>query len=158
MQASEVLSPAAAERVPRAAACLGAAGLIPFAVGSVALWMAPIEHVALTARLLIGYAAITLSFMGAVHWGLAMAASADPTRWFTFSVSPALLGWCALMLSPPTAIALLSFGFVVIYLVDCAAIAAGRAPQWYRRLRTPLSWAVLVLLLIACVAASTRLP
>lgn len=89
MQISEVLSPATADRVPRAAACLGAAGLIPFAVGSVALWTTPIEHAALAVQLLIGYAAIILSFMGAVHWGLAMAASADPTRWFTFSVSRA---------------------------------------------------------------------
>jgi len=41
---------------------------------------------------LVGYGAVILAFMGAVHWGLAMVAESDSgtTRWFVLSVMPAL--------------------------------------------------------------------
>ena len=55
--------------VPYAAAWLGAAGLLPFAAGAIALWVLPATQAARAARALVGYAAIILAFMGAVHWG-----------------------------------------------------------------------------------------
>jgi hypothetical protein len=128
-----------ATQVPRTAAWLGATGLIPFVTASLALWTLPSHDAALITPLLLTYAAIILSFMGAVHWGLAMAAGAGTARWFVSSVVPALVGWCALMLAPRAACALFAIAFVAVYGLDHVAIAAGRAPAWYRRLRMPLT-------------------
>ncbi len=151
---------ASAIRVPRAAAWLGAAGLIPFAAGAAALWILPPEHLARAADVLVGYAVVILSFMGAVHWGLAMAAGPNRAgaRWFVLGVVPALAGWCALMLAPVVALGLLGLAFIGVYGLDRAAIRAGLAPAWYRRLRDPLTAGVVALLVVGGAAAWVRLP
>ena len=45
-------------QIPRAAAWLGATGLLPFLIGSTALWTLPIAGIELAAKLTIGYGAI----------------------------------------------------------------------------------------------------
>ena len=109
---------------------------------------------------LIGYGAIILTFMGAVHWGLAMARGAAPgmAGWFAISVVPALIGWCALMLPPLVALTMLAFAFTAVFAVDDAAIAKDLAPAWYRRLRAPLTAAVVGSLIVAAAALWLRLP
>ena len=146
--------------VPRAAAWLGAAGLIPVLVGSVALWTLPSVHALRFIDPLVGYGAVILAFMGAVHWGLAMAveSKSGTTRWFALSVMPALLGWCATMMAPPQGLALLAAAFTAVYALDRFAIAAHLAPSWYQRLRTPLTIIVVASLSAAALAAWTRLP
>ncbi|MFT5448071.1 MAG: hypothetical protein ACI9DC_003250 [Gammaproteobacteria bacterium] len=146
-------------QVPRAATWLGASGLIPFVAGAAALWMLPTAHTSIAADVLIGYGAIILTFMGAVHWGLAMARGAAPgmARWFAISVVPALIGWCALMMPPLTALTMLALAFTAVFAMDNAAIAAGLAPAWYRRLRAPLTAAVVGSLAVASAALCFRL-
>jgi hypothetical protein len=50
------------------------------------------------------YGAVILSFVGAQHWGLAMALpgldEAERTHRFVWSVGPCLLAWPALVLPP----------------------------------------------------------
>ncbi len=53
---------------------LGHAGLLPFLVALLGVGLAPsLEVRDLAQRLAIGYGAAILSFVGAVHWGLALA-------------------------------------------------------------------------------------
>jgi len=54
------------------AKALGYAGLIPFVVFSIGCWI-PLPYVTNAPYILITYGAVILSFMGAVHWGVAMA-------------------------------------------------------------------------------------
>jgi hypothetical protein len=79
--------------VPKAALLLGYAGLFPFLAGAVMLWLVGPDQEGWWLRMLTGYAVVILAFMGAVHWGLAMAGSgAHAAGQYSFSVLPALLG------------------------------------------------------------------
>ena len=63
-------------------------GVIPYSVNA-PLW----------SDAMLGYGAVILSFIGALHWGVAMCATGlDPAqrrRAFLWSVAPALLAWLA---------------------------------------------------------------
>ena len=83
---------------PRPAPLLGYLGLLPFVAGALALWLAPPDLAAKASRALLYYGAVILSFMGAVHWGLAMHGDyPGRDRQLAMSVLPALVAWGALV-------------------------------------------------------------
>ena len=136
--------------VPRLAALLGYAGLIPFVVLSAALWLAPASYQVLINQALLLYASLILAFMGAVHWGLAMLQSdLDDQRQFLFSVIPALVAWLALFLPEILNYSVLIIAFALLCLFDTRMSKSGRAPSWYPRLRSPLTTIVVASLLLA---------
>ena len=122
----------------RAAGWLGYAGLIPF-VGLAALALATGDEIQQQAReALIAYGAVIISFLGAWHWyacvdGRVRTAVAAK---MTFAVTPALLGWAAMLAPQSWGMALVLTGL----LLTC--IADGRwqgAQDWYRTLRRRLT-------------------
>ena len=124
---------------PPLASLMGFGGLIPFFVcaGVAHSGVAPWAGLAL---IIIGvYGAVILSFVGAVHWGLAM--QGDRTqRWFIWSVMPALYAWPPIVfLDSRTALLALVPGFLMCWSVDRRAAAAGLIPAWYMRLRHMLT-------------------
>ena len=103
--------------------------------------------------MLTGYAVVILTFMGAVHWGLAMRMDGAPAaRQYSFSVLPALLAWLALAMPQVWGISCLIAGFVALCVYDGAAAARGDAPAWYPRLRLPLTTVVVLCLIAAALA------
>jgi hypothetical protein len=96
-------------------------------------------------RRFITYGGSILSFMGAVHWGLAMAAPTPRPSQYIVSVVPALLAWTALNVSENTLAphAILGTGFLGIYLYDEVMLSRKLVPAWYTYLRSPLSVIVL---------------
>lgn len=144
---------ATSRTIPTAALVLGTAGLLPF----VALALAPLWSIEPFGRPPLGilavYAAVVLSFMGAVHWGLAMAEFGGPraTTWgYIASVIPALVGWFALSFFPlAIALRIIAATYVGLLLYDIRAARLGRAPQWYARLRPPLTVVVATSLIFA---------
>jgi hypothetical protein len=106
------------------------------------------------------YSATILSFVGALHWGVAAAA---PTRFaatqFAFGVMPQLVAWVALTRPRPApgdassssahdtaTLMALCGGYVGIHFLDVAAANArpvAAVPPWFVGLRTPLTSAVL---------------
>lgn len=139
-------------QVPEPAAILGLAGLLPFVLGALATldggWLGRLAPAALT-----GYAAVILSFMGGVHWGLAMAAERPSWARYGASVVPALLGWAALLLGGTVAFLLLAASFASLLAYDLGAVRAGEAPDWYPRLRWPLTIVVVLCLVLAAAAS-----
>ncbi|MCZ8252128.1 MAG: DUF3429 domain-containing protein [Hylemonella sp.] len=137
---------------PRVVALLGYGGLLPFALGALGLLLMPKGH-ALWQAMLLGYAAIILSFVGALHWGFAMSASAaDAPGLYSWSVVPALLGWVALLLpgvlpllgsdlrsGTVLAAALLIVAYAAHYLQDRRLTRRQALPAWYLPLRLRLS-------------------
>jgi len=120
---------------PALASLMGFGGLIPFFIcaGAAHSGVAPWASLALV---IIGvYGAVILSFVGAVHWGLAMAGDRSPA-WFVWSVVPALYAWPPIVFLD-TRMALLALvpGFLVCWSVDRRATAARLLPGWYMRLR-----------------------
>ena len=113
--------------------------------------------VGLLVQTLLIYAAVIASFLGAVHWGLAMAMPEPPGRIFALSVLPGLFGWAivGLLSGPETAagaLVLFIILFAALYAYDRKAVERGRAPRWYGTLRAPLTGLVIVALLIGLVA------
>jgi hypothetical protein len=128
------------------AKALGYAGLIPFVVFSIGCWI-PLPYVTNAPYILITYGAVILSFMGAVHWGVAMAnKDQQQGKFFISSVLPALIAWPALLLAQSLALVILLAGFIGLYTYDRSVEKAQALPGWYIPMRTRLT-AVVVLCL-----------
>jgi hypothetical protein len=158
--------------IPRPALWLGIAGLLPLFATAAAVWLLPADQAGLVLDIQLYYAAIVLSFLGAVHWGLAIAGfgtelrgteirgpeirspeiragespGAETIGWvrLTWSVVPALVGWVALLMTAVPALVTLMIAFAAVFGADLAAARRGLAPAWYPVLRRPLT--VLVVL------------
>ncbi len=135
-------------RLPFLAIVLGLGGLVPFVAGAalILFFSADVPVPRLLAAF-IDYAAVILSFLGAVHWGLALAGDphgvavrpgANRAR-LALGVLPALIGWAALMIplvaSPPLALAVLLAGFLGTAFVEARAGRRGLMPPGYMTLR-----------------------
>jgi len=106
--------------LPRWAARLGYAGLIPFVALAAAAWLAPVAHRAQAAFALLAYGATIASFLGAIHWGLAMRGPLTPQPGpFVWGVFPSLVAWVALLLP-------LSQGLVTMALLLGICLAVDR--------------------------------
>jgi hypothetical protein len=105
---------AASAKLPAAVAWLGYGGLVPF-VAFCAGSLLGGAHADLSRAALFSYGAVILSFVGALHWGIALAAPGLATRQraalFAWSVLPALLAWPSLLLYVKPATLLLVGGF-----------------------------------------------
>jgi hypothetical protein len=89
---------------------------------------------------LIAYAAVILSFMGAIHWGAAMSSTGNKRKqYFLVSVSPALVAWVALMTPAVPSVTILLFGFILLYLYDRAVQKSQDFPSWYIPMRKNLT-------------------
>lgn len=131
---------------------LGIGGLIPF----VALAWATLYMDSLMGRLavasLIQYAAIILTFVGAVHWGVALGHRDMESGRIGFamvwSVLPALFAWVVVQFTPGRALPLLAFGLAGALVVDLIAYRRAPVPGWFMQLRALLT-GVAVLSLVA---------
>jgi hypothetical protein len=138
------------------AKALGYAGLIPFVVFGIGCWI-PLPYVVNAPYILIAYGAIILSFMGAVHWGAAMASTDQQRgRYFIASVMPALLAWPALLLPHTLALVILLAGFIGLYVYDRSVEKAQGFPGWYIPIRTRLTVIVSLCLAAALLSITTQ--
>jgi hypothetical protein len=150
---------------------LGYGGLLPFAGLALLAWLAPpaVARLAITAQ--VGYGAVILAFVGALHWGRALAADepgapvhSDAGRGsraaggggaLLWSVMPSLWAWAASLLAPRVALLALAAGLVLAWAVDQRLYAEDRDRRWHAgflRLRALLT-AVATLALLASAAA-----
>ncbi len=131
---------------------LGYGGLIPFLALAIGL-QASSQWADRLGPWLIGYGAVILSFVGALHWGFAMMieelASARRQRAYIWSVLPSLIGFVAVMLGPSLGYSLLIVGFALAYWQDADLANHTPVPAWYPRLRARLSVIASVSLLSA---------
>lgn len=143
-----------ASELPKAALALGVAGLAPFVACLVVALLAG-EGAAGAARVgLQAYGACILSFMGGVHWGLAIHPAASNATLVRLGIStgPALTAWAALLLPPSSGLLGLALAFAALLAYDLYETGRGRAPGWYPRLRIPLTLIVMLCLLLASLA------
>ena len=88
------------------------------------------------------YAALILSFLGGIQWGLAMAEYGGEDRLterYTLSILPVLIAWSALLAPLSLGYWILAAGFLWTLVMDILALRTGFAPLWYRYIRIPLS-------------------
>ncbi len=137
------------EPLPRIARLLGLAGLVPF-LGSLALAAASADEMRGAALwALATYGAVILSFLGAVHWGLALGPGrpAAVEARLGLGVLPSLVGWVALLLPPVPSLLLLAAGILGTAGMETLAARRGLLGAAYLRLRWRLSLAAAASLL-----------
>lgn len=128
--------------LPGTVAWLGYGGLLPFLLLATVSMLDP-AHGTFWRDALCAYGAVILSFVGALHWGLAMSlpnmTEQQRSRSFIWSVLPALLAWLALLVSSRLAAPILVFGFVAHFLMDQRLKSRAALPGWYIPLRLKLT-------------------
>jgi hypothetical protein len=142
------------DTIPRPALLLGWAGVIPFALFTVAsvfdirLWLLD-PTMALRA-----YGGCILSFMGGTQWGILLPRDEGHASFprFLISVLPALLAVLCLLIPNELGLIGLIAGFLALLAYDISTVRQGLAPQWYMSLRVQLTLAVLVFLGVAVLA------
>ncbi|HEX6015013.1 MAG TPA: DUF3429 domain-containing protein [Geminicoccaceae bacterium] len=137
--------------VPAPAAVLGLAGVVPFAAGALgSFWPGALGAFATAA--LLAYGAVILSFLGGIHWGLAIGQGGPSYRRLGVGVAPSLVGWVALLLGGAGGLLLLAAVFVAVFGLDVQLTRRGMAPAWFPRLRIVLTAAVVLCLLVAALS------
>ncbi|SEO97277.1 DUF3429 domain-containing protein [Aquisalimonas asiatica] len=136
-------------RARNAAVALGLAGALPFLGLALGVWLLPSAQGTWALGALIAYGAVILSFLGGIHWGLALQGGVP--RVFVISVIPSLLAWVALLLPPTLALSLLTVCLVAQLALDLRI----RMAPWFRVLRAVLTAAAAGSLLLASMAPAT---
>lgn len=143
-------------RVPMAAVMLGAAGLLPLILAlfvRLAGGVYPDTPIPIVlGGLALSYAALILSFLGGIWWGVA-ATRATPEfmpRLMAIAVAPSLIAWVVVAMAwdfPATASTTLGVTIALTPLVDRWLARHGLVPAWWMKLRLPLSLALGALVL-----------
>ena len=132
---------------PPAALCLGFAGAIPF-LSLAAMSISAPAYMDIIVKAQCAYGATILSFLGAIHWGFALAEDSGLTlNWSTlgYSVTPSLVAAVALLLKPTYGLMTLSVGLLYALASD---LATAGFPLWYYALRKSLSMLAVSSLLV----------
>lgn len=117
--------------LPRWAARLGYAGLLPFAGLALASWLAPAAYRTQAAFALLAYGATIASFLGAIHWGLAMRGALTPQPGpFVWGVFPSLVAWVALLLPLTQGMVTLALLLGICLAVDKRSYPAYGLGEW----------------------------
>ncbi len=109
---------------------LGMAGLLPFVAGAAGLWLLPPDWAGLAALALLTYAAVIVSFLGGIHWGLAMSLAQTRRGLLIWGVLPSLLAWAGLLLNSAWGLLLMAASLLLCYVVDCQVYRSLRLGGW----------------------------
>lgn len=104
---------------PRWGKFLGYSGLVPFVGLAMASWMLEDSRQPQAVFGLLAYGASILSFLGAIHWGLALRDPADPrVGMLAWGVVPSLVAWAALLWGASGGLGLVAAGLWACWIVD----------------------------------------
>jgi len=127
--------------------------LLPFCFGAAGIWLLAPDQRAQASLALVGYGATIASFLGAIHWGLAMrdphASAATP---FVWGVAPSLTAWVALLVTPMTGLLILTLVLWACYAVDRKAYSNYQLQHWL-----PMRLRLTVVASLSCLAGAAAL-
>ena len=150
-------TPAALRRL---AWILAATGILPFFAHALFVWVAPMSETAGLIRSQVHYAGAILTFVGALHWGVAIAGGeAFAPRagvQLVWSVIPALYAWVLTLYPLAVAVPALFFGLAGALLVDLFLYRGVPGARWFVQLRTVISAVAVVCMGITWLALATR--
>jgi len=150
--------------VPRESYYIGAAGVLPYlatslstvylaydinhahATGSGLLISPDTAHqlLAILEPIQIGYGAVIISFLGAIHWGLEYAGYGGhySYRRFAIGVVAPAVAWPTMLMPVEYALITQFIAFNFLYFVDARATVRGWCPPWYATYRFVLTFVV----------------
>ncbi|OBT57633.1 hypothetical protein VE04_05027 [Pseudogymnoascus sp. 24MN13] len=154
----------ALREVPRESYYLGAAGTLPYMATSMAtLYLSyginhvptgsslffPLEtaqyYLSVLEPIQIGYGAVILSFLGAIHWGLEYAQYGGHQpgyRRFAIGCAMPAIAWPTMLMPLEPALITQFIAFTGLYFVDSQQGVRGFAPSWYPTYRFVLTFIV----------------
>lgn len=114
------MTPPAPHNAPPAWALrLGYAGLIPFVFGAVLVHLVDLSLMPFTMLALAAYAATIASFLGGIHWGLAMRDTRHVHLFpYVWGAIPSVLASVAVLMPPWAGLVVLGVLLALCYLVD----------------------------------------
>jgi hypothetical protein len=122
---------------------LGLAGLLPFFSHALFAWLTSPYEVAGVLRSQAHYAAVILTFVGALHWGVTIASPSivgtPAGSRMVWSVLPATYAWIVSLFPVELSIPLLTGGLLVALAVDWRLYRHAPVPDWFFTLRLVLS-------------------
>lgn len=139
--------------IPQVARVLGYAGLLPFIASAVACGLMQGETKLLAQQALLAYGAVIVSFLGAVHWGAALAMRSTAAFSYVWSITPALLAWIALLLPFSAGTVMLALVLVVCWIVDLQTLRSHVFSESYLQLRMHLTIGALLSIVAGRLAA-----
>ncbi|KAE8441398.1 hypothetical protein EG329_004987 [Mollisiaceae sp. DMI_Dod_QoI] len=151
-------------QVPRDALYIGAAGVLPYAATSLStVYLAyDINHshahgtgfifspetahqlLDLVTPIQIGYGAVIISFLGAIHWGMEFAeyGGRHSYRRYMYGVLSAAVAWPTIFMPVEYALITQFIAFNFLYFADARASVRGWFPAWYSIYRFVLTFIV----------------
>ena len=110
---------------------LGHLGLLPFVLGALLVWLGLDSELQLfVTQALSAYGALIVSFLGGIHWGLAMRHSAPPASLLLWGVVLTLLAWMAVLMPPFAGLVLQGLLLLVCYAVDRRVYPVQGVAHW----------------------------
>ncbi|MBV8617688.1 MAG: DUF3429 domain-containing protein [Curvibacter sp.] len=110
---------------------LAYAGVAPFVILALLMWLVTPDLLPFVALALTGYAAIVASFLGGIHWGIALQQGLDAPRiHYIWGVVPSLLAWVAVVMPAYAGLPLLALLLLVCYLVDRKTWTSPQLRPW----------------------------
>lgn len=132
-------------QIPSVARVLGLAGLLPQLLFVLLVASGSNRYAFAAQALAFAYAALILSFLGGLWWGLAARAESPPNWLWVAAVMPSLIAFAAFLpwafagAWPCPSLIVLGLCLVGSLGVDRALVRQALAPAWWMRLRVPLS-------------------
>jgi hypothetical protein len=143
-------------RLNTSAEIVSYAGVVPFVLCLLGVALLPTYGQRdLAQRIAISYGAVVLGFVGAVHWGLALAGHIawSPMR-IAGAIVPALLGTTGILVGGQRGLALLVVGFGMFWLYEHRNVGT-ELPATYLSLRRNLSLVVCTLLALTMILSDS---
>lgn len=97
---------------------LAYAGLAPFVLGALLALLVRAEAHLYVVMGLSAYAAVIVSLLGGIHWGLGMRGGVPSPAPFAWAVAPSLVAWIAVQMPPDAGLVIEAAMLVACYLVD----------------------------------------
>ncbi|MDH7973448.1 DUF3429 domain-containing protein [Sphingomonas sp. AR_OL41] len=141
--------------LPPIACRLGYAGLLPQLAMVAVLLQGRLDERFIALSIAYAYAALILSFLGGLWWGLAARAERPPNWLWFAAVAPSLIAlasawpWAVGEPWPVPSLILLGVALIASLAVDRALVRADIAPPGWLRLRLPLSLGLGAMTLVA---------
>jgi hypothetical protein len=111
---------------------LGHAGLLPFVLGAALVWFVRPDAHPYATLALSAYAAVIVSFLGGIHWGLAFREPSPPATLFVWGVVPSLVAWVAVMMPASAGLVIHGAMLWACYAVDRRVYPRHGAAAWLR--------------------------
>lgn len=109
---------------------LGYLGILPFALGALLVWLVREDaHPYVTASL-SAYAAVVISFLGGIHWGLGFRQAVPNPQPYVWGVVVSAVAWVGAMMPAYAGLVVQGVMLIVCYLVDRRTYPALGAGAW----------------------------